>query len=129
MTEPNPFTAFDYLEYAIQFHNAFHELKQQQPPLYWPRYFLLCHAIELALKAFLAKLGATPDQLKYDFGHKLDELVIDAVEKGLPLTTKPKTGSRLLKERTLNSGIAIQARVPSTSSSNLSLPLMNCSTR
>jgi hypothetical protein len=50
------------------------------------------------LKAFLAKLGATPEQLKYDFGHKLDELVNDAVEKGLSLTTKTQDGIKALNK-------------------------------
>src|SRR4029077_1808487 len=87
MTEPDPLRPLDYLDYAEQFHSAFHELKPQSPPLSWPRYFLLCHSIELALKAYLAMYDATPEQLKYDFGHKLDELVDEAVKKGLPLTT------------------------------------------
>lgn len=59
---------------------------------------MLCHAIELALKAFLAKLGATPERLKYDFGHKLDELVNEAVGKGLPLTTKTQDGIKALNK-------------------------------
>jgi HEPN domain len=98
MTEPNPFTAFDYLDYAIQFHNAFHELKQQPPPLSWPRYFLLCHSIELALKAYLAKLGVTPEQLQYDFGHKLDKLVGEAVDKGLHLKTETNDAIKALND-------------------------------
>ena len=85
--DPNPFTAFEYLDFADQFYNAFHELAERPPQLSWPRYFLLCHSIELALKAYLAKFGATVEQLKCDFGHKLDELVDEAVKQGLPLTT------------------------------------------
>ena len=86
MAEPDPLRPFEYLDFADQFYSAFHELKPQYPPLSWPRYFLLCHSIELALKAYLALSGATPEQLKYDFGHKLDELIDEAVKKGLPLS-------------------------------------------
>jgi hypothetical protein len=82
-----PFLPFDYLDFAEQFHAAFHELPERPAPLSWPRYFLLCHSIELALKAYLALVGTTPEQLKKDFGHKLNQLVDEAVEKGLPLTT------------------------------------------
>jgi hypothetical protein len=43
---------FDYLERAKEFMGAFRALPSGNPPS-WPRYFLLCHAIELALKGFL----------------------------------------------------------------------------
>jgi hypothetical protein len=42
--------------------------------------------------------GATPEQLKYDFGHKLDELVDEAVKKGLPLTTTTQEEIKLLNK-------------------------------
>jgi hypothetical protein len=96
MTDPS--MEFDYLDYAEQFHNAFHELQERPPSLSWPRYFLLCHSIEFALKAYLAKLGATPEQLKYEFGHKLDELVNEAVENGLHLTTTTQEEIKALNE-------------------------------
>jgi hypothetical protein len=98
MTEPDPFTAFDYLDFADQFYNAFREPRERPPPLSWPRYFLLCHSIELALKAYLAMYGATPEQLKYDFGHKLDELVDETVKKGLLLTTTTQETIKLLNK-------------------------------
>ena len=90
MVEPNPFTTFEYYAYADQFYDAFNKLGAEHlhPSVSWPRYFLLCHSIELALKAYLAKLGATTEHLKFEFGHKLDELVTEAVEKGLSLTTR-----------------------------------------
>jgi hypothetical protein len=72
MTKPDPYHLFrpiQYLDLADQFYSAFHELRERPPPFSWPRYFLLCHSIELALKAYLAKLGATLEQLKWDFGH------------------------------------------------------------
>lgn len=50
------------------------------------------------VEGVLAKLGATPEQLKYDFGHKLHELVNDAVDKGLPLTTKTQDGIKALNK-------------------------------
>jgi hypothetical protein len=84
MTKPDPYHLFrpiQYLDLADQFY-------KRPPPFSWPRYFLLCHSIELALKAYLAKLGATLEQLKWDFGHKLDRLVDEAAKKGLPVTTK-----------------------------------------
>jgi hypothetical protein len=54
----------------------------------------MCHAIELALKAYLAKLGATPEQLRQlERRHNLDRLVDEAVKKGLRLT--PETQQRI----------------------------------
>jgi HEPN domain-containing protein len=96
--EPNPILPFEYLDFADQFYKAFHELRERPAPLSWPRYFLLCHSIELALKAYLALFGTAPAELKYDFGHKLDELVDEAVAKGLSLTTTTQDAIKHLKE-------------------------------
>jgi hypothetical protein len=96
--DPNPFTAFEYLAYAEQFYQTFHKAPTFHP-ISWPRYFLLCHSIELALKAYLAKLGATPQMLKqFDRRHALDRLVTEAVEKGLHLTPETQKGIRALAE-------------------------------
>ena len=100
MTEPEPCPEFGYYAYADQFYNAFNKLGADHlhPSVSWPRYFLLCHAIELALKAYLAKLGVTTKHLKFEFGHKLDELVTEAVEKGLLLTLKTQEEIKLLNQ-------------------------------
>jgi hypothetical protein len=57
---------FEYLDYAEQFFEAFKQLPEERPEgrPSWPRYFLLCHSIELALKAYLALGGTTPGQLR-----------------------------------------------------------------
>jgi hypothetical protein len=86
MNNPADLLPHDFFARAVQFQRAFGELKEPAYPLHdWPRYFMLCHAIELALKAFLAHKGATYQQLK-DFGHNLTELLRDATQKGLSLT-------------------------------------------
>jgi hypothetical protein len=90
----SPLRPIEYLEYAEQFFNAFGRLPQGLPPS-WPRYFLLCHSIELALKAYLAAHGATPSQLK-GFGHKLKKLLKKATKKGLSLSAQAKDQIRLL---------------------------------
>ena len=95
MTEPQPCPEFGFYAYADQFYDAFNKLGADHlhPSISWPRHFLLCHSIELALEAYLAKLGATPKQLKFELGHKLAELVDEAVGKGLRLT--PETQDRI----------------------------------
>jgi len=45
-----------------------------------PRYFLLCHAIELGIKAFLKYKGASHDDLK-KIGHDLEHLLDEIREK------------------------------------------------
>ena len=98
MTDPNRF-AFDYFAYADQFYCAFNKAPTFHPSISWPRYFLLCHSIELALKAYLAKYGATPQYLReFDLRHNLDRLVTEAVEKGLHLTPETQEGIRALAE-------------------------------
>jgi hypothetical protein len=90
-----PLSAVEHLNYADQFYEAFCQLPERQPPRSWPRYFLLCHSIELALKAHLARRGATPEQLrKFELRHNLDQLMDEAVEKGLPL---PRPTQELIK--------------------------------
>jgi HEPN domain-containing protein len=84
---------------AVQFQRAFGELKEPDyPPHDWPRYFMLCHAIELALKAYLALKGATYKQLKYDFGHNLTELLTEATKKGLSPTAPTHEAINALNE-------------------------------
>ena len=78
VTDPNPFTAFEYLAYADQFYCAFYKAPTFHPSISWPRYFLLCHSVELAL-SYLAKLGATARQLRQlDRRHNLDRPVTEA---------------------------------------------------
>jgi HEPN domain-containing protein len=96
MNEPN--LSIPYLIYADQFYDAFYKVGDLYPSISWPRYFLLSHAIELALKAYLIKVGAAPEELKYEFGHKLDQLVDEAVDKGLPLTTPTQEAIKDLNE-------------------------------
>jgi hypothetical protein len=99
VTDPYTFLPFEYLNYAEQFHNAFHELREHHPTASWPRYFLLCHSVELALKAFLLHRGATLDELKdFDIRHKLDKLVTEAVAKGLHLRQETQEGISALTD-------------------------------
>jgi hypothetical protein len=99
MTEANPFTAFEYLAYADQFYYSFYKLPDLHPSISWPRYFLLCHSLELALKAYLAKLGATTEHLrKLERRHNLNKLLDEVVEKGLHLTSGTQEGIRALAE-------------------------------
>src|SRR5215475_3772563 len=87
--EPDLLLTLDYLDYAAQFFEAFNKLPERHPPPSWPRYFFLCHSIELALKAYLTLRGVNPEQLRYqDRRHNLDKLLNEAVEKGLNLTTR-----------------------------------------
>jgi hypothetical protein len=48
-----------------------------------PQYILTFHAIELGLKAFLAKHGLTADKLRKKYGHNLVSLNTEAKKRGL----------------------------------------------
>ena len=53
----DPVMAHEFFGRAVQFQRAFGELKAPNyPPHDWPRYFMLCHAIELAQ---LSRMHAT----------------------------------------------------------------------
>ena len=56
-------TALDFLGRADEFWLAYRDLPKRAPPG-WPRYFLLCHSIELALKAYLALRGVSVRDLR-----------------------------------------------------------------
>jgi hypothetical protein len=83
----NPFLySLDALERAEEFYEAFRQLPP--PPgrwISWPRYHLLCHAIELGLKAFLSSRGVTILKLRAAFGHKIGPLMKQAVSEGLKI--------------------------------------------
>jgi len=59
---------------------------------------LLCHAIELVLKAYLALYGFTQDELQNEFGHNLEKLLDKAVELGLEVSQSARNEIRLLNE-------------------------------
>ena len=93
---PSILRQFDYLERAEQFYEAFYDLPKREPPS-WPRYFMLCHAIELALKAYLAAHGATAQELK-NFRHNLTALLEEAINKGLSLSDTAQKDIKALQE-------------------------------
>ena len=96
--EPDPFHALDLLLFADQFYLAFHKLPENPPPWGWPRYFLLCHANELALKAHLAHHGASAEELQKVFKHDLKKLLKAVIKKGLPLTHDTQGKIKLLSK-------------------------------
>jgi hypothetical protein len=99
MTDPSSFLHLEYLDHAIQFHDAFHELRERHPTASWPRYFLLCHSVELALKAFLLQRGATPERVReIELRHNFKNLLAEAVQKGLVLTPETQTAISTLAE-------------------------------
>jgi hypothetical protein len=80
--------AQEFLELAELFYKAYRDLPDPGfPKLDWPRYFLLCHCIELSLKAYLAGKGVSDRELSgKKFGHNLKNLFDAAVERDLSLT-------------------------------------------
>jgi hypothetical protein len=90
---------YDFFGRALQFKRAFGELPAPDyPPDDWPRYFMLCHAIELALKAYLAANGISYKQLKDGFGHNLSAALTEATNKGLSLTAATQAAINTLNE-------------------------------
>ena len=77
----------DFFTRAREFRQAYNDLPRRYPPD-WPRYFMLCHAIELALKAYLALHGVSVRKLQSrKFGHDLEKLLSKAMERGLNIRT------------------------------------------
>jgi len=51
-------------------------------PFSAPTYYLLCHAMELALKGYLASSGVSKSKLQYKIGHDLEKALSLAQERG-----------------------------------------------
>jgi hypothetical protein len=59
----SPLLYVDLFRRAEEFLQAYRDLPKDRPPPDWPRYFLLCHSIELALKAYLSWQGTSASGL------------------------------------------------------------------
>ncbi len=83
----NPLLQLEFFDRAKEFRDAYKALPSVRPPD-WPRYFMLCHAIELALNAFLVQHGYTQNQLRgKSFGHDLEALIDEVVKLGLKFSS------------------------------------------
>src|SRR5690349_16675963 len=70
--------------YAADFLSAAKEVAPPDIRFSQARTFLVCHALELALKAFLSLKGYSLEKLAGgQFGHNLDELLTQAEQHGL----------------------------------------------
>ena len=98
----SPVADLPYLELAEEFYQAFRDLPPNGPsgiPVNWPRYFALCHAIELALNAFLLAHGMTEQQLKGSaYGHNITALMAEAILRGLKIDPTVRSNIELLTE-------------------------------
>lgn len=96
---PDTLKSMDHLRLAEDFYQAFRDLPPRTPPQSWPRYFLLCHAVELALKAYLTYRGKTPKELKDPkIRHSLKQLLSEATNAGLSLSASAQGHIALLNE-------------------------------
>jgi hypothetical protein len=98
----NPITYLQHLELAEEFYKAFRDLPPDGPsgiPVSWPRYFALCHATELALKAFLLAHGWTDQQTKdVAFRHNISNLMAASISLGLKISQTTRADIELLSE-------------------------------
>lgn len=98
----NPVAQLQHLELAEEFFKAFRDLPPDGPsgiPVNWPRYFALCHATELALKAFLLAHGWTDQQIRdVVFRHNISNLMTEAIRLGLKISAPARADIDLLSE-------------------------------
>jgi len=98
----SPVADLQHLELAEEFYKAFRDLPQNGPsgvPVNWPRYFALCHAIELALKAFLLAHGWSDQQTRdFKFRHNISKLMTEAIALGLNISPTARSEIDLLSE-------------------------------
>lgn len=78
-------TARGLLRYAWDYYKAFEDLHEKHPDpvkMYEVKYFLLCHSIELTMKAYLREIGYTRKQL-LKIGHDLELLIHTLYKEGV----------------------------------------------
>jgi hypothetical protein len=89
----------DFLQGAELYYQAYRQVVPAWFPLHdSPRDYLLCHCLELALKAYLLAKGVSEEDLKRHFGHKLAKLLDAAIEHGLTLDGHARTRLKLLSK-------------------------------
>lgn len=72
------------LRYAWDYYKAFIEILENHPKdteMYQVKFYLLCHSLELVLKAFLKHKGYSRKQLINNFGHDLEKLLKELYSK------------------------------------------------
>jgi hypothetical protein len=98
----SPVAQLQHLELAEEYFQAFRDLPRNGPsgiPVNWPRYFALCHAAELALKAFLLAYGWTDEQISsYPIRHNISDLMAQAIAVGLKISGAARSGIDLLSQ-------------------------------
>jgi hypothetical protein len=83
----NPHAAFEFLQMAEQFFGGY-KLIPDRRPMDFAKYFLFCHAIEVALKAYLIKTGDSVDDVKSKYRHDLVQLLRSCRKRGLAITDR-----------------------------------------
>lgn len=73
---------FVYAESFLKSANSVTKIKTFDPS----RYYLVCHSIELYLKAFLSLDGNTMISMADEHGHNLDKLIVKSLENKLEKT-------------------------------------------
>ncbi len=85
--------ANEFLELAEVFLQAYGQIREPWfpiPPRDWPRYFLLCQSMELALKAFLHVNGVDERKMLSQYGHSLAKLFDAASDYGLAISQRAR---------------------------------------
>jgi hypothetical protein len=72
----------EFLRMAEQFYRGY-VLIPDAFPLDYAKYFLFCHSIEVALKAYLVHIGYGEEHLRIEFGHDLARLLREAQSRDL----------------------------------------------
>jgi hypothetical protein len=86
---------YELLDRAQEFLWTYHNAPPTKPP-YWPRYFLLCHAVELVLKAYIAlRRDLTQAELRDTFRHDLEKLLKEATRLGLTIKSSVREVEKL----------------------------------
>jgi len=89
----------EFLRLAHNFYEAYLTCVELIPPNA-PKYFLGCHAIELALKSYLLSVGVPIEAITntQEYGHDIDKLLDDALRKKLILVSDDIDHIRMLND-------------------------------
>ena len=96
---PQNLRSHEFLRLAHSFYEAYLNCIELMPPNP-PKYFLGCHAVELALKSYLLSVGVPIEAIvnTREYGHDIGKLLDDALNKKLILSQADIDHIRRLNE-------------------------------
>lgn len=100
--EINEWSSFEYAEQFVARSNlflaAYDRLTDGDGGNVWVAHFILCHALELSLKAFLLCNNISISEVRTNYGHDIQKLLSECENKNIALDASDRENIRILDD-------------------------------